>query len=58
MPEQDVQDKDIHRNCTSCSDTITEGSEKVVQEHLTSQRLKSYFCTDSFQFESEGSHGN
>ena len=46
VPEQDVQDKDIYSNCTSCTGIITQGSEEIVQEPETSQRLKGYFCAD------------
>ena len=46
VPEQDVQDKDIDSNCTSCTGIITQGSEEIVQEPETSQRLKGYFCAD------------
>ena len=31
IPEQDVQDKYINNNCISCTDVITERSEKIVQ---------------------------
>ena len=47
VPGQDVPDKDIDSNCTSCTSTITEGSEEIVQEPVTSQRLKGYFCADT-----------
>ena len=47
IPEQDVQDKYIDSNCTSCTVIITEGSERIVQKPGKSQRLKGYFCADT-----------
>ena len=47
MSEQEVQDKDIDRSCTSCAGTITEGSKEVMQEPVTNPRLKGYFCADT-----------
>ena len=47
IPEQDVQDKYINSNCTSCTGVITEGSERIVQKPGKSQRLKGYFCADT-----------
>ena len=47
VPEQDLQNKDIDSNCTSCTVIITEGSEKIVQKPGKSQRLKGYFCADT-----------
>ena len=47
IPEQDVQDKHIDSNCTSCTCIITEGSERIVQKPGKSQRLKGYFCADT-----------
>ena len=47
VPEQDVQDKHIDSNCTSCTGVITEESERIVQKPGKSQRLKGYFCADT-----------
>ena len=47
IPEQDVQDKYIDSNCTSCTGVITERSEKIVRKPGKSQRLKGYFCADT-----------
>ena len=47
IPEQDVQDKYIDSNCTSCTGVTTEGSEKIVQNRAKSQGLKGYFCADT-----------
>ena len=46
-PEQDVQDKYVDSNCTSCIGIITEGPERIVQKPGKSQRLKGYFCADT-----------
>ena len=46
-PEQDVQDKYIESNCTSCTGIITEGSERIVQKPVKSQSIKGYFCADT-----------
>ena len=40
VSEQDVQDKDIDSNCTSCTGVITERSKEIVQEPGTSQRKR------------------
>ena len=42
-----MQDKYIDCNCTSCTDVITEGSERIMQKPGKSQRLKGYFCADT-----------
>ena len=47
ISEQDVQDKHINSNFTSCTGVITEGSERIVQKPGKSQRLKGYFCADT-----------
>ena len=48
IPEQDVQDKYIDSNCTSSTGVITEGSERIVQKPGKSEKLKDYFCADTF----------
>ena len=47
IPEQDVQDKYIDSNCTSCTGVITQGSKRTVQKPGKSQKLKDYFCADT-----------
>ena len=48
MPEQDVQNKDIDSDCTSCTGIITERSEKIVLKPEKSQRSKATFALTQF----------